>query len=142
MTRAETAVACPQCDADATREPDWHKHRCSACGWRGDACPTCGAVMAWDPARTGTTCGGLEIAGALVCCGNVMVSYLSKPADAIRWSLAKGGRSLNAGGIRVRAEGRAGDDVGALMARLLRLPELEIEVERLRAELAQMGSAP
>ncbi|MGN6107070.1 MAG: hypothetical protein ACTHU0_18330 [Kofleriaceae bacterium] len=102
----------------------------------GDLCTTCGEPLRWDPTARGTTVGGLDVVGAFVCCGEMLLARESRPAEAA-WTLAKGGRSLNAGGIRVRAEATDGDVV-ALMERLVRLPDLEREVETLRAQLAKV----
>lgn len=138
-----TAVQCPACPAAATREhlatlrPDGmaHSYACASCGWREDACPTCHEPMRWDADRRATTLGGLDLIGALVCCDILRIPKLSRPASGETgdaWTLAKGGRSLNAGGIRIRAEGRVSGETVALMERLARLPELEREVEELR----------
>lgn len=86
-------------------------------------------ALYWDPERTGETVGGLELVGALVCraCGATCLSKRSRPADSMRWKLSKGGRSVDAGGIRLRAEN--GDGVAKLMARIVRLPELEHAID-------------
>lgn len=93
-------------------------------------CPTCHKPMRWDPDDRGTTVGGLDVVGGWVCCGGSeetchahRLGSRSKPASAVDWKLAKGGRSLDCGGIRLRAEGD-GDVVG-LLARVARLPTLE-----------------
>ncbi len=138
-----SCVTCPDCDELAPRvgldfsETLAHVCQSPTCYWREDRCE-CGAVMTFDPLSRGTTCGGLAIVGARVCvlCGVVEVCKRSCPADAVDWSLAKGGRSLTAGGIKVRAEKTDGN-VEALMARIVRVPELELEVERLRGELTK-----
>ena len=129
-------ITCPDCDASCT---DYELgYSCAACGWRQDRCD-CGRLMTFDAAARGTTCGGLAIVGARVCvpCGRQDVCRLSKPADALEWTLAKGGRSLTAGGVKVRAERAPTADIEALMARIVRVPALEIEVTELRAELAK-----
>lgn len=109
-----------------------------------ETCSVCedGGVVRFDPNKRGHTCGGLELVGWLACdaCGTyTLCPARSKPADAVDWSLAKGGRSVNAGGIRIRAEtGPAAGETTALMARIVRLPELEREVERLRSALDEL----
>lgn len=101
--------------------------------------------MTFDASYRGTSSGGLSLVGARVCvpCGAAELCRRSKPADAVDWMLAKGGRSLTAGGIKLRAEaGQHGaGEIEALMARIVRVPELELEVERLR-ELMQRIAPP
>lgn len=94
-------------------------------------CPTCGKPMRFDPEARGTTCGGLDVVGALVCCANWLVCSRTRAADSIDWKLAKGGRSLDCGGIRLRGEGDG--DVVALLARVAKLPALEREAQHQRA---------
>lgn len=133
-------VACPKCSAIAARNE--LGHACTACDWRSDRC-TCGALMTFDPDMRGTSCGGLALVGFRVCvpCGVAHVCKQSRPADAVDWKLAKGGRSLTAGGIKVRCEsGASAADVEALMARLVRLPDLEAENEELRRELQRRSA--
>lgn len=124
-------IACPDCGGDAP-DTDTGGSACVSCGWRDDRCDECGAIMAFDPLARGTTCGGLDIVGALVCCGRSFVCRLSKPADALDWRLAKGGRSMTAGGIKVRADSGSAEEVETLMKQIVSLPALEIEVTRLR----------
>ena len=101
----------------------------------------CGRSLRVDPDRQGETCGGLAVKGALVCdvCGAAYAARtISMPAkaDSTAWTLTTAGRSLNCGGIRVRAEGKAeAGEVEALMERLQKLPELERELEILRRRL-------
>ena len=83
---------------------------------------------------------------ALVALGvEVEFSYL----DAGDYFLAPGGlvvrkasddlhRSVNCGGVRLRAEGKQAAGVETLMARIVQLPILEAEVEQLRAEIAKL----
>jgi len=104
-----------------------------------DTC--CGKPLRVDPDLEGETCGGLAVKGALVCdeCGAAYVARtitVNAKADATAWTLAASGRSLNCGGIRVRAEGK-GDagEIEALMARLAKLPDIERELEILRRRL-------
>lgn len=96
----------------------------------------CGTPTRWDATHVGTTIGGLVLEGAYICdtCGVALVSRRARPAEL--WKLAKGGRSIDTGAAKIRAE--AGDGVEALMLRLVRLPELERELERLRRFEAAM----
>lgn len=126
------------------------KWRCSrgggpGCGFAVDArdengsrvgCPDCGGRLVFDNTVVGTTCGGLRLRGWEKCqhCGGCWVSRRGVPdagggTDG-RWRLAAGGRSLDAGGLRVRAEGKGGD-VPQLMARLSRMPAFEAALELL-----------
>jgi hypothetical protein len=126
-------IACPSCPATCT---DYVLgYVCAACGWRQDRCEDCGALMTWDPHTRGTTCGGLALVGARVCvpCGRWEVCRLSRPADAVDWTLSKGGRSLTAGGIKLRAEASPNQDIEGLMARIVQVPALELEIAELRA---------
>lgn len=93
--------------------------------------------MQWDPAYRGRTCGGLDVVGMLSCCSHRFVCYWTRAAESVDWTLAKGGRSINAGGVRLRADGGLGAAVEDVMARLVKLPQLELEVEHLRASLAK-----
>jgi hypothetical protein len=83
----------------------------------------CGGALTFDPAAEGETCGGLLRAGANVCgaCGKLWLSRRGHTVDT--WRLNKGGRSVDAGGTRIRCE--ATPNAPALMARIARLPELE-----------------
>ena len=94
----------------------------------------------WDPEAEGTTCGGLRVRGAWICvvCSSRQIGDETRVAEA--WTLTKGGRSIDTGSGRLRLDG-GGDKSAALMQRLLRLPELEREVERLRRELAMAVDA-
>lgn len=89
-------------------------------------CPTCGEELLFDPTVEGETVGGLMLAGWLVCqgfgCDGVWLTRRGVPSE--RFRLAKGGRSLDAGGTRLRAEG-GGPHVERLMSRIARLPDLE-----------------
>lgn len=82
----------------------------------------CGGALVFDPLREGDTVGGLHLIGALVCqrCPKATISRHSRPAGA--WKLATSGRSIDADGIRLRAEG---GDATAVMARIAKLPDLE-----------------
>lgn len=138
-------VTCPACPTGHLVEAEGGLgHTCSACPHTDLFCDGCGARMTFAADHRATTCGGLAIVGARACvpCGVYLVCRRSRPADAVDWVLAKGGRSLTAGGVKIRADaGRKDDvDVEAIMARIVRVPELEIEVERLRAQLAERRS--
>jgi hypothetical protein len=91
----------------------------------------CGGALAFDPLREGVTLGGLHLVGALVCgtCGSELLSRLSRPGGG--WKLATSGRSIDAGGIRLRAEGAGGFDTPAVMARIARLPDLEAALRKI-----------
>jgi hypothetical protein len=119
---------------------------------REEAYTCCSQPMTWDAARRGFTCGGLELQGWMVCqvCDSAMlVSASAGLPERSRvaeqtgsWLVAKGGRSMTAGGIKLRADKADSADVMALMERIAKLPELEAEVERLRAELGYRKVAP
>lgn len=132
-------VACPQCGERAGYQELGHV--CDNCGWRADRCETCGELMVFDPEYRGTTVGGLALIGARACkpCGVYQVCRKSKPADQVDWTISGGGRSLNAGGLRVRAERGEPGQVEALMLRLSKLPQLELEHARQREALYQRG---
>lgn len=94
-------------------------------------CPDCGGALAFDPTAIGTTCGGLELEGWLFCdaCSKGWISTRSKPVE--RWTMVRGGRSIDTGTTRLRAESGAG--VEALMIRVARLPDLERALRRIAA---------
>jgi len=104
-----------------------------------DKCPGasmagCGGDLRFDPDIVGDTCGGLTLRGWDVCtkCGQQWLARKgSVPYDAA-WKLASGGRSVETGDGRIRVDGCS--NTGALMERILRLPELELEVARLRKD--------
>lgn len=83
----------------------------------------CGKPLRWDPLATGTTCGGLDLEGALACdtCGALLIGPGSKSIE--RWKINGGGRSVDTGYTRIRAEGY--DGAQALFARIVKLPEYE-----------------
>lgn len=98
-----------------------------------DACQ-CGGELRFDPSVIGNTCGGLTLRGWDVCvaCGEMWLnSDRAEPAED--WTLAKGGRSVNVGPFRLRCEASTGLDVERLMARVVRLPELERALARIAA---------
>lgn len=142
-------VVCPKCDGLA-RDGELD-HECIDCPWRGDDCEGCGARMAFEPTKRGTTCGGLDLVGWMRCpngCGKDEPSegYLlcnkSRPADAVEWRIAKSGVSCTAGGMKVRVEAaqHAREDIVGVMARIVRVPELEAEVERLERKLLEASA--
>lgn len=117
------------------------------CGFAVDArdddnvrtrCPADGAPTTFDPELVGDTCGGLTLRGWDRCghCGGIWVSRRGVPwrggvgGDG-RWRIASSGRSLDADGTRLRAEGRKTDGVATLMARIARLPAFEIALEQI-----------
>lgn len=131
-------IACGECPTGTLVEiHDGLGYRCNTCGSDDTICTSCGAQMTFAADHRATTSGGLAIVGSCACvaCGVYLLCRRSKPAAAIDWLLAKGGRSLTAGGIKVRAENSPG--VPELMARIVRVPELELEIERLRELLAR-----
>jgi hypothetical protein len=126
--------ACP--DGTLVEHADRLGYHCDTCSYDDTICD-CGKRLTFDETMRGTTCGGHQLVGWRVCsCGATpTLCRLSKSADAVDWRLASSGRSLTAGGIKVRAEAAPG--VAELMARIVRVPELELEVEQLRAQLAR-----
>lgn len=94
-----------------------------------------------------TTVGGLAVVGGIACdvCGKRYIAKgVTREATAVdddtSWSLAKGGMSINCGGMRLRFDGKGQHAaVVELMARIVRLPELEAEVIRLQRMLAING---
>lgn len=83
----------------------------------------CGAALTWDPLFEGKTCGGLQLVGAMRCtCGMAYIAH-GRSVPGGPWKLAKGGRSVDAEGTRIRCE--ATPNAERLMARVARLPELE-----------------
>jgi len=97
-------------------------------------CLQCGGELVFDPDLVGDTVGGLTRIGWDVCkaCGR---AWLSKQGMSFeKWKLAGGGRSVETGVGRIRVDGA--QDAKALMARIVKLPELELEVARLRKQLA------
>jgi len=99
-------------------------------------CPDCGGDLKFDPNLVGDTCGGLTLRGWMACqkCGKAWLAPkgMATVYDGA-WKLAKGGRSVETGNGRIRVDG--GSNVEALMARIVKLPELELEVAKLRKEL-------
>ncbi len=109
--------------AEATRASE--DHVCN--GASIAAC--CDKPLRFDPDMVGKTCGGLALRGWDVCdtCGAAyLVKGRSVPANgAGQWAIAKGGRSVDAGGIKVRPEKGNTKAVQRVMARISRVPELE-----------------
>ena len=112
-------------------------------------CPDCGGLYVFDPLVEGETCGGLYRVGWLVCagCGRTCVTrrgFVGGP-----FKVAKSGRSVDADGFRLRADGQG--DPTALMARIARLPDLEAALRAIArdttepaikaAALAALGAA-
>lgn len=91
-----------------------------------DPTECCGAPLRLDLEWEGTTCGGLDVVGGLVCnkCGQAYLCHRTHSREV--WKISGGGRSMDVGAMRVRSEkGGKADDVQALFQRLVRLPELE-----------------
>lgn len=110
---------------------------CEKCGLLRDedltACD-CGGDLKFDPDLVGNTCGGLTRIGWNVCvkCGKGWYSSKGTVHEG-KWKLAGGGRSVETGVGRIRVDGAK--DAEKLMARIAKLPELELEVARLRKQL-------
>lgn len=98
---------------------------------------TCGGELRFDPTRRGTTVGQREVEGGLVCttCDRSYVCKASRPVE--HWKLSPGGRSVDTGHTRVRAE--AGHGVPELMTRIARVPDME---RALRLIAAGAADAP
>jgi hypothetical protein len=92
---------------------------------------TCGGELRFDPDIIGETCGGLMLRGWNVCqkCGRAWITKKATSYDG-DWKLAGGGRSVETGNGRIRVDGCS--DVDALMQRIVKLPDLELEVAQLR----------
>lgn len=96
----------------------------------------CGAPFRFDPTIEGETCGGLYRVGWLVCtapgCARTSVSKRGHGGGS--WKIAASGRSIDAGDIRLRAEGgKKGDaiDPTGVMQRIARLPDLEAALRKI-----------
>jgi hypothetical protein len=109
-----------------------------------ERCPNDGAPLRFDSSIVGQTVGGLRLRGWMHCdhCGASWVTRRGVPdagggtSDG-RWRVANGGASLDAGGIRLRAEGRGNrDEVVTTMARIARMPVLEAALEELASGTA------
>lgn len=85
----------------------------------------CGGAYVFDPLLEGVTVGGNHLIGWLVCqrCKGTCITRRAVPGGG--WKLAGGGRSIDADGIRLRAEGGGGFNTPKVMARIARLPALE-----------------
>jgi len=100
-------------------------------------CPQpCGGALVFDPERVGDTCGGVTTRGCLACemCGKGWLSRRSRAVES--WRMASSGRSVETSVGRIRVDG--GVDPEALCARIIRLPDLELEVEALRQRIAAL----
>jgi hypothetical protein len=97
-------------------------------------------MMHWDDEARGTTCGGLDVVGAYVCdrCGLRMLGPGTHECESSTWRLANSGRSVDAGAVRIRAEGTNAEVIANVMARIVRLPEIEREHARLLERLAEL----
>jgi hypothetical protein len=110
-----------------------------------ERCPADGAPVRFDANMIGQTCGGLTLRGWNICdhCGGVFVTRRGIPHaggdSSGAWSLSAGGRSLNAGSVRLRAEaGPSSDEIRMVMARASRMPGFE----RALAAIAHDGITP
>lgn len=96
-------------------------------------CADCGGDLEFDPDLVGDTVGGLTLRGWMVC-KQCSKAWLAPKGMAVvyegSWKLASGGRSVETGNGRIRVDGCS--DVEALMARIVKLPDLELEVAYLR----------
>jgi hypothetical protein len=81
----------------------------------------------FDPLLEGETVGGLHIVGWMRCtgCGKGWHAGRRGIVGGGKWRVTSSGRSVDADGVRLRAETSEGVDVARLMRRLARLPELE-----------------
>lgn len=105
-----------------------------------ERCPNDGAPLRFDSSIVGMTVGGLRLRGWLHCdhCAASWVTRRGVPdagggtSDG-RWRVATGGASLDAGGVRLRAESKSAprEDVIALMAQISRMPAFESALERI-----------
>lgn len=110
-----------------------------------ERCPADGGPLTFDAELVGETCGNLRRRGWNRCahCGGVWVTRRGASDDGRgkAWRIATSGVSLDAGGVRLRAEGKGSrDGTAALMARIARLPELE-EALHLIADGMNRGDA-
>lgn len=102
-------------------------------------CPRCRGPLVFDPDAVGETCGGLTLIGWMRCDACVRANrkaywhagFLGRSHE--KWRVSGSGRSVEIGTGRVRIEGHPDPDKVA--ARIARLPELELEVARLRTRL-------
>jgi hypothetical protein len=98
-------------------------------------CPKCGARCTFDADAVGYTSGGLQLRGWDRCdaCKQFWVTRAGVPAEDIGWR--RSAHSIDAGGFRIRLEGKTGATHKALLDRLEKLPVLEAEVATLRKGL-------
>lgn len=102
----------------------------------------CGGTLVFDATIEGDTVGGIRRAGWLRCdqCGEITISRRGASADA--WKLTSSGRSVDADGCRLRADG---GDPGPVMVRVARVPALEAALRRIArgeaepAEIARLA---
>lgn len=101
-------------------------------------CPAdgCGAPLVFDPDMVGDTVGGMTRRGWLACkaCGKAWITRRGREVE--NWRVASSGRSVETSVGRIRVDG--GHDPAALCARIVKLPDLEVEVERLRRRVAEL----
>lgn len=106
-----------------------------------EPCPHCNGVLVFDPDLVGDTCGGLTRIGWDICqnCGRAWLSDQGVSHEGA-WRLASGSRSVETGVGRIRVDGAK--DTRALMERVAKLPDLELEVARLRKRIAELEKQP
>lgn len=120
------------------------REHCTTCGTKSvtrgpngtDEVP----ALRWDPELVGDTAGGLQLRGWYVCrvCGATTLSkHRSRPVgSSAAFKISKGGRSLDCGGVRLRAESAPG--VVELMTRIARLPDLETAIAAIAGAMADL----
>lgn len=105
--------------------------------WNEGLCPNDDTPCVFDPDLVGETVGGLMRTGWNRCpkCGGIWLAKQGREGGG-PWKLTNSGRSLEADGVRLRAEKKgAADRVPELMRRIARLPELERALREI-AEIA------
>lgn len=135
LHRVEPNFVVPEPEPEPAPEEFFDHDKCPGAPSKEGVLPGCGGDLRFDPDVVGNTCGGLTLRGWDVCtkCGSQWLARKGAvPYDAA-WKLASGGRSVETGDGRIRVDGCS--DTGALMARIAKLPELELEVARLRKEV-------
>lgn len=125
-------VTCPTCDHSMCSRCLREHHVCvgppetpAQPATFGELSSCCGKPLRWDPDFEGRSCGGLALRGGNVCdtCGQAYLSRRSRPNE--EWKLAAGGLSIETGIGRIRIDSHDKEVARELIARILRLPELE-----------------
>lgn len=121
-----------------------------ACGFKvahrdelgaAERCPADGAPVHFDANLIGQTCGGLTLRGWNRCkhCGGVWLTRRAIPhaggdTDG-NWTISGGGRSLNAGSVRLRPEaGSTMAEVRMVIIRASRMPAFERALAAIAAD--------